>query len=173
MAAGHATLPAMKASPDQPEPVLAYIGVGANLGNAQATVMDAIEKISSSPHMKLMAQSSLYQTAPIESSGEDYINAVVKIVTSLSAYALLKSLQNLEHLAGRERPYINAPRTLDLDLLLYGSAKIDSETLTVPHPRMRQRAFILLPLQEIAPELVSSCDLLRVADQRIQPKSGS
>jgi 2-amino-4-hydroxy-6-hydroxymethyldihydropteridine diphosphokinase len=117
---------------------------------------------------KQNSSSSLYRTAPIESSGEDYINAVVMVSTALPAYSLLRELQKLEQLAGRERPYHNAPRSLDLDLLLYGSASIDSERLSVPHPRMRDRAFVLLPLQEIAPELVSSDELKRLASQRIE-----
>jgi 2-amino-4-hydroxy-6-hydroxymethyldihydropteridine diphosphokinase len=116
----------------------------------------------------LLASSSLYRTAPIESSGDDYINAVVKVSSTLQAYSLLGALQNLEQMAGRQRPYHNAPRTLDLDVLLYGGAQIQSERLIVPHPRMRDRAFVLLPLQEIAPDLVSGDDLRRVADQRIE-----
>jgi 2-amino-4-hydroxy-6-hydroxymethyldihydropteridine diphosphokinase len=150
------------------EPVIAYIALGANLGDAQRSVRDAIAQITQLPQIQMLASSSLYRTAPIESSGDDYINAVVKISTTLPSYSLLSMLQLLEQAAGRERPYHNAPRTLDLDLLFYGSASIESETLTVPHPRMMQRAFVLLPLQELAPELVSSADLLNVSDQRIE-----
>lgn len=148
--------------------VITYVAIGANLGDAKRTVIEAIAQMGELPQAKLLASSSLYRTAPIESSGADYINAVVKISTSLPAYRLLSMLQKLEQVAGRERPYQNAPRTLDLDLLLYGSANIESDVLTVPHPRMRDRAFVLLPLQEIAPELVLSDDLLRLADQRIE-----
>lgn len=150
------------------EPVIAYIGLGANLGDAVATVRQAVDRISQLSQVKLLASSLLYCTAPIESSGADYINAVVKISTTLPAYSLLSLLLKLEHDAGRERPYSNAPRTLDLDLLLYGSACIESKILTVPHPRMKQRAFVLLPLHEIAPELVSSSDLKLVGDQIIE-----
>lgn len=153
---------------DARAPVIAYIALGANLGDAQQTVRDAMAQIAQLPQTQWLSSSSLYRTAPIESSGGDYINAVVKVLCTSHAYTLLSLLQNLEQKAGRQRPYRNAPRTLDLDLLLYGSARIDSETLTVPHPRMRERAFVLLPLQEIAPELVSSDDLKRVADQRIE-----
>ncbi|MBS7806325.1 2-amino-4-hydroxy-6-hydroxymethyldihydropteridine diphosphokinase [Variovorax sp. PCZ-1] len=149
------------------DPVNAYIALGANLGDAQRSVQDAMQQIAQLPQTQLLSCSSLYRTAPIESSGGDYINAVVKVLCNLPAYSLLTMLQKIEHEAGRERPYRNAPRSLDLDLLLYGSARIDSEKLSVPHPRMRDRAFVLLPLQEIAPELVSRADLLRVADQRI------
>jgi 2-amino-4-hydroxy-6-hydroxymethyldihydropteridine diphosphokinase len=150
------------------EPVIAYIALGANLGDAQRSVSDAIAQIAQLPRTQLLDTSSLYRTAPIESSGDDYINAVVKISTTLPAYSLLSMLQQLEQAAGRERPYHNAPRTLDLDLLLYGSANIESETLTVPHPRMCDRAFVLLPLHEMSPELVSEEDLNRAADQRIE-----
>jgi 2-amino-4-hydroxy-6-hydroxymethyldihydropteridine diphosphokinase len=149
-------------------PVIAYIALGANLGDAQRTVREAVEQLGELPNTELLASSSLYRTAPIESSGDDYINAVVKVSSTLQAYSLLGALQNLEQMAGRQRPYHNAPRTLDLDVLLYGGAQIQSERLIVPHPRMRDRAFVLLPLQEIAPDLVSGDDLRRVADQRIE-----
>ena len=148
-------------------PVTAYIGLGANLGDPQAAVAQAIVAIASIPGLVLTAQSSLYCTAPIDSSGPDYINAVVQVSSELTAPDLLLALQSLENQAGRERPYLNAPRTLDLDLLLYGQATIQSAHLTVPHPRMEQRAFVLLPLAEIAAELVLPSLLQSVASQRI------
>ena len=152
----------------QRAPVTAYIGLGANLGDPKEAVVQAIAAIASIPGLVLTAQSSLYRTAPIDSSGPDYINAVVQVSTALTAPDLLLALQSLENQAGRERPYLNAPRTLDLDLLLYGQAKIQSERLTVPHPLLEQRAFVLLPLAEIAPELVTSMLLKSVADQGIE-----
>jgi 2-amino-4-hydroxy-6-hydroxymethyldihydropteridine diphosphokinase len=152
--------------------VIAYIALGANLGDARAAVRAAIVAIGSLPGVKLIAASSLYSTAPIESTGPDYINAVVKVSSTLPAYSLLRALQKIEQEAQRERPYRNAPRTLDLDLLLYGSAQIESDVLTVPHPRMLTRAFVLLPLQEIAPELVSAEAMLAVAGQRIERLTG-
>ena len=158
----------MQAHTPTREPVIAYIALGANLGNARAAVFSAIEKIAASAGVGWMAQSSLYKTAPIDSSGDDYINAVVKVSCTLPAYYLLSLLQNIEQMAGRDRPYRNAPRTLDLDLLLYGSAQIQSEKLTIPHPRMHERAFVLLPLCEIAPDLVSPQALAAVKDQRIE-----
>ena len=100
-----------------------------------------------------MMASSLYSSAPIESSGDDYVNAVAGLQTSLSAQQLLNALQAIELAFGRERPYRNAPRTLDLDVLLYGTEKIATETLVVPHPRMTERAFVLLPLIQIAPDI--------------------
>lgn len=149
------------------DPVFAFVALGANLGDAQETVQSAIQSMAQLSNTKLVSSSSLYRTAPVESSGADYINAVVKISSALPAYALLKLLQNLEQTAGRERPYRNAPRTLDLDLLLYGDAQIQSDLLTVPHPRMGQRAFVLVPLSEIAPERVSQAQLRAVGDQQI------
>ena len=135
--------------------VTAFIALGANLGEASATVRQAIADIAAMKGMALLRQSSLYRTAPVDSSGSDYVNAVVEISTLLTAPALLAELQRLERGAGRQRPYRNAPRTLDLDILLYGSAIIDSPQLVVPHPRMNNRAFVLVPLAEIAPWLVS------------------
>jgi 2-amino-4-hydroxy-6-hydroxymethyldihydropteridine diphosphokinase len=149
------------------DPVMAYIALGANLGDAVLAVRDAIQQISELPHTQVLAKSSLYRTAPIDSSGPDYINAVVKISTAYPAYSLLSLLQKIEHSAGRERPYRNAPRTLDLDILLYGDAQIASAVLTVSHPRMYERAFVLLPLHEIAPERVSVTQLAAVQDQAI------
>ncbi|MGB9991489.1 2-amino-4-hydroxy-6-hydroxymethyldihydropteridine diphosphokinase [Pseudoduganella rhizocola] len=134
--------------------ITAYIGIGANLGDARANVLDAIERLRGAPGCTLDAASSLYRTAPIDSSGDDYINAAARIHTTLDAEALLQTLQGIEQAHGRERPYRNAPRTLDLDLLLYGGETITSPTLTVPHPRMTDRAFVLIPLLEIQPDLM-------------------
>jgi len=150
------------------EPVIATIGLGANLGDARQAVQDAMRDIAAFEHCQLHAASPLYRSAPVDSSGPDYINAVMQISTRLSAPDLLARLHQLERGAGRERPYRNAPRTLDLDILRYGAARIDSPTLTVPHPRMHQRAFVLRPLADIAPALVSAQDLHAVADQAIE-----
>ncbi len=152
----------------QRQPVNAYVALGANLGDAQRMVQQAVADIAKLPDTVLVKASSLYSTAPIDSSGPDYINAVVQVLTSLSPYYLLTQLQNLEQAAGRKRPYTNAPRTLDLDLLLYSSGQITSSTLTVPHPRMLLRAFVLHPLHEIAPHLVSDAQLRNVSTQSIQ-----
>lgn len=147
--------------------VSAYIGVGANLGDALATVRAALQSLAALPGCTLVAQSSLYRTAPVDSTGPDYVNAVARLDTTLTAPALLRALQQLEYAAGRERPYRNAPRTLDLDVLLYGSARIDSPSLTVPHPRMHQRAFVLVPLAEIAPQQVDAAWLQAAQSQAI------
>ena len=150
------------------ESVVATIALGANLGDAPATVRTAIAALATLPQTQLLRASSLYRSAPVDSSGPDYINAVVQVTTGLSAPALLRELQALEIAAGRERPFPNAPRTLDLDLLLYGDARIDSAFLTVPHPRMWQRAFVLLPLAEIAPSLVADAALRAVQGQQVE-----
>lgn len=147
--------------------VVATVGLGANLGNPQAAVAGAIAMLAALDGVKLVAQSAFYRSAPIDSSGPDYVNAVVQLQTNLIAPELLAQLQTIEQGAGRERPYRNAPRTLDLDILLFGDASIQSESLTVPHPRMWQRAFVLLPLAEIAPALVSAALLDSVKDQAL------
>jgi 2-amino-4-hydroxy-6-hydroxymethyldihydropteridine diphosphokinase len=157
------------------DPVTAYVALGANLGDAAAALRHAVQGLAQLPLTQVCAVSSLYRTAPLDTDsgsesaapGSDYLNAVVALQTGLSAPALLDQLQRLELQAGRERPYRNAPRTLDLDLLLYGSACIDSSRLTVPHPRMGQRAFVLVPLAEIAPQRVSAGQLEAVRHQAI------
>ena len=147
------------------DPVTAYVALGANLGDARAAVHDAIEAIAANPGCQLRQRSSLYRTAPVDAGGPDYINAVIAITTTLSAPDLLHLLQALELQAGRERPYRNAPRTLDLDIVLYGDARMDSPQLVLPHPRMDSRAFVLVPLAQIAPQRVTSVQLQAVADQ--------
>jgi 2-amino-4-hydroxy-6-hydroxymethyldihydropteridine diphosphokinase len=135
--------------------MIAWVGIGANLGDARANVLDAIDRLARLPGARLVRTSSLYRTAPIDSSGDDYVNAVAALDTDLDAHALLQALFAIEQAHGRERPYRNAPRTLDLDLLLHGDQVIDdAPTLIVPHPRMHERAFVLVPLAEVAPDLV-------------------
>jgi 2-amino-4-hydroxy-6-hydroxymethyldihydropteridine diphosphokinase len=151
----------------EPERVTAYIALGANLGDACATVQQAFADLAKLPQTTVVQRSSLYRTSPIESSGPDYINAVAEISTALSPHALLSALQGLEQAAGRQRPYRNAPRTLDLDILLYGDIALDSADLVIPHPRMFQRAFVLVPLAEIAPSRVSAAQFHVVANQAI------
>lgn len=146
----------------------AWIGLGANLGDAVAQLELALTELAKLPQTRVVKRSSLYKTAPVDSSGPDYTNAVAEIKTSLNPLDLLHQLQNIEQAAGRERPYRNAPRTLDLDLLLYGDLKLGSAELTVPHPRMMERAFVLLPLHEIASQWVSAKQLGAVSHQAIQ-----
>ena len=148
-------------------PVTAYVALGANLGDPQRALHDAMDRLATLPGTTVIARSSLYRTAPVGTTGPDFINAVVEIRTALTAPDLLDTLLSIETEAGRERPWPNAPRTLDLDLLLYGGARIDSPRLTVPHPRMNERAFVLVPLSEIAPALVPPQALAALTSQVI------
>jgi len=135
-------------------PVRAFVGLGANLGEPEAQVRRAIAALGQFPRTRLAAASSLYRSAPVGVGEQpDFINAVAQIETALSARALLEELLTTEARFGRERPSPGAPRTLDLDLLLYGEQVIEEPGLAVPHPRMYERAFVLMPLAEIAAEL--------------------
>jgi 2-amino-4-hydroxy-6-hydroxymethyldihydropteridine diphosphokinase len=148
--------------------VLAYIGLGANLGDdPRAAVVAAIDAIAALEQVQLTRQSSLYGSAPVDAGGNDYVNAVVEVQTALAPHALLAQLQAIENAAGRARPYRNAPRTLDLDILLYDEQVLNDAVLVIPHPRMFQRAFVLRPLAEIAPSLVSAAQLRVVAEQSV------
>ena len=134
-------------------PIVSHIGIGANLGDAAATVDAAVDRLAALPDSRLLARSGSFRTAPVEASGPQFVNGVAAIETMLPARTLLHALLAIERDFGRERPYRNAPRTLDLDLLLYGDAVIDEPDLIVPHPRMHLRAFVLAPLAELAPGL--------------------
>ena len=146
----------------------AYVGIGANLGDPVRAVTQAITDLDALPGTKLVAQSSLYRSAPVDAQGDDYINAVAGLSTSLTPHQLLAALQAIENAAGRQRPFRNAPRTLDLDLLLFAAVGALVVALTLPHPRMAQRAFVLVPLHEIAPQRVSAQQLQAVAGQRLE-----
>jgi 2-amino-4-hydroxy-6-hydroxymethyldihydropteridine diphosphokinase len=148
--------------------VTAFVALGANLGDPVAALRGAFGRLQALPHTQLVRHSSLYRTAPVDAGGPDYVNAVAEVTTRLDAPSLLRELQAVETEAGRTREFRHAPRTLDLDLLLYGGARIDSAGLQVPHPRMRERAFVLVPLAEIAPQLVAAGDLASVTAQAIQ-----
>ena len=155
-------------APVAPGAVSAWIGLGASLGDRLATLRTALSAIGALPGTRVQRVSSLYGSAPVDAGGPDYLNAVVQLCTTLAPHALLAQLQAIELAGGRERPYRNAPRTLDLDILLYGDQVIDTPTLTVPHPRLHERAFVLYPLAELAPELVPAQQLAAVAVQRIE-----
>lgn len=131
----------------------AYIALGANLNSPAFTLESALETISQSKGIELVKRSSLYRSPPLDADGPDYINAVAEIKTTLSPFQLLHQLQAIENAFGRERLYRNSPRTLDLDVLLYENFNSDSAVLTVPHPRMHLRSFVLMPLMEIAGDL--------------------
>ena len=151
-----------------PSFVAAWVALGANLGSPVDTIHRALRQLDALPHTRLAKSSSLYRTAPVDATGPDFVNAVAEIGTALSPLDLLAALQAIELAEGRERPWRNAPRTLDLDLLLYADQRIDIPTLTVPHPRMNERAFVLVPLAEIAPQHADAAALAAVASQRIQ-----
>jgi 2-amino-4-hydroxy-6-hydroxymethyldihydropteridine diphosphokinase len=155
--------------------ITAYIGIGSNQGDARAQVLQAFEEIARLPQTRLAARSGLYRSAPLDAPGQrDYVNAVAAVDTDLSAAQLLVALQDVEQRHGRVRAYRNAPRTLDLDLLLYGELALDSAPLTLPHPRMHERAFVLAPLLELdaraeVPGRGSARTLLaRCAGQRVE-----
>lgn len=131
----------------------AFIGLGGNLGDVQARLCAAVAGLQGLPGTRVEAVSSLYRTRPVESSGPDYLNAVVALQCCLGPRELLRALHALELAHDRERPYQNAPRTLDLDLLDYGGYRCHSPVLTLPHPRMMARAFVLEPLAEILASL--------------------
>jgi 2-amino-4-hydroxy-6-hydroxymethyldihydropteridine diphosphokinase len=152
-----------------------FIALGANLGDPVATVTAAIVALRGMPQTEFVASSSLYRTAPVGLKHQpDFINAVVELAAASPAPILLQSLFEIEARFGRQRSVKNAPRTLDLDLLLYGDEISDDPQLILPHPRLHERAFVLAPLAEIAPELIVPgrgriADLLqRCADQQIE-----
>ncbi|MCZ4303703.1 2-amino-4-hydroxy-6-hydroxymethyldihydropteridine diphosphokinase [Zoogloeaceae bacterium G21618-S1] len=158
--------------------VNAFIGLGANLGDPVAAIAEACVALAALPDTRFVARSGNYRTAPVGVSGQpDYINAVARIDTRLSPMALLVALMDIEARHGRTRDFTMAPRTLDLDLLLYDHQQITLPGLHVPHPRMHQRAFVLVPLAELAPTReipgIGRVDqlLASVADQVIAPLS--
>jgi 2-amino-4-hydroxy-6-hydroxymethyldihydropteridine diphosphokinase len=133
---------------------LAYVGIGANLGQPREQVKHALEELDRIAETRVIARSSLYRSRPLGYAEQpQFTNAVAALDTGLSAERLLVELQRLESRHGRQRPFRNAPRTLDLDLLLYGDVAMATNALTVPHPRMHERAFVLKPLIEIAPAI--------------------
>lgn len=154
--------------------VQAYIGLGANLGDPLQALRDALDALRAVPQTRIDAISSFYLSAPVDAGGDDYVNAVARVQTLLAPHALLAALQDIERRFGRERPFRNAPRTLDLDLLLYGEQTIHDPQLEVPHPRMMARAFVLLPLLELDADITvpgqgrASDFLPAVRDQQIR-----
>ena len=133
---------------------IAYVGVGSNLEDPVRQVQKAFTELDALPHTRVVKKSSLYRTAPVGYSAQpDFINAVAQLETGLAAERLLAELQAIEARHGRERSFPNAPRTLDLDILLFGNVEMQTPSLQIPHPRLHERAFVLRPLLEIAPEL--------------------
>jgi 2-amino-4-hydroxy-6-hydroxymethyldihydropteridine diphosphokinase len=139
---------------------IAYVGLGSNLEDPHSQLQRAFVALDKLPGTRLAARSSLYRSAPLGcpdqpdlSSQPDFVNAVAKVVTELAPHALLQALLHIEHQHGRERTFRNAPRTLDLDVLLYDDLQLHEHGLTIPHPQMHLRAFVLQPLLEIAPDV--------------------
>ena len=151
-------------------PSRAYVALGANLGDARATLAAARDALAALPGTKLAAVSSWWRTAPVDAVGPDFLNGVAALDTTLEPQQLLEALQAIELRHGRTRAHRNAPRTLDLDLLLYGDEHLSSDRLTVPHPRIAQRAFVLAPLLEVAPELREryAAALAALSNQRVE-----
>ena len=161
----------------------AYIGLGANQGDLVATLEAAIETLRPLEQSRFVAVSPWYRSAPVDAPGPDFLNAVVALDTGLEPYALLLHLLEIEVMLGRKRhgpdAKKNAPRNVDLDLLMVGSLIVRSTPLTLPHPRMRERAFVLRPLLDLAPDILvpgqglASELLARINDQRIEPYNGA
>ena len=134
--------------------IRAYVGLGANLGEPRRQLTDAIIAMSGLPETRLAGHSGFYRTAPVGYADQpEFLNAVAALDTRLAPGALLEGLLGIERRHHRERSFPNAPRTLDLDLLLFGDEQIARPGLTVPHPRMQERAFVLQPLLELEPEI--------------------
>lgn len=151
--------PACEASPDADgidatgqqhrTPAQAFVAIGANLGDARGTVLQAFAQLGALAGCTLVARSSLWRSTPVDAPGPDYVNAAAHLSTTLPPHVLLTQLQAIETVAGRVRGFHHAPRTLDLDLLLYDTLRIATTRLTIPHPRMHLRAFVLAPLAEL------------------------
>ena len=156
--------------------VPAWVGLGSNLAAPRKQLESALAGLAALPATRVLRVSSFYRTAPVGYAGQpDFINAVAAIETGLAPRALLEALLDIERRHGRIRTIANGPRTLDLDLLLHGDQRIDEPGLTLPHPRMHERAFVMVPLAEIAPELAIpgrgvAADLARalVGSQRVE-----
>lgn len=160
----------------EPRLLKAYVGMGSNLGDPPAQIAAALAALSRMPRSRLDACSPLYRSAPVGDAAQpDFVNAVARVETGLAPEALLDALQAIERAQGRERPFPGAPRSLDLDLLLYASQRIDRARLSVPHPRMHERAFVLRPLLdldagiEIPGHGAAAACLRALSGQRVEP----
>ena len=154
---------------------IAYVGIGSNLDDPRAHVTQAFDELDRLPHTRVVKKSSLYRSAPLGYADQpDFINAVAQLETGLPAERLLAELQQVEARHGRRRSFANAPRTLDLDVLLYGGLELRTPILETPHPRMHERAFVLKPLTDIAPAVtipgrgLARSHLAQVRDQRVR-----
>ena len=136
-------------------PVIAYVGIGSNLGDPVKNCRDAVRELSSLKNIKVLRRTSLYRTEPVGDTPQDwFVNGVLEVRTTFTAHQLLKALQWVEQALGRERPGKWGPRVIDLDILLFGQEIIGTEALTVPHPELHKRRFVLVPMNEIAPYVI-------------------
>jgi 2-amino-4-hydroxy-6-hydroxymethyldihydropteridine diphosphokinase len=170
---GHSSTEELHSTAARPQ--IAFIGLGSNLDDPRAQVLRALQALKELPHSMLLARSSLYRSAPVGYLEQpDFVNAVAQMETALTPRELLDALLELERACGRTREFHNAPRTLDLDVLLYGNLQHHEHGLTVPHPEMHKRAFVLQPLLEIAPDCMipgvgSAAEALRhCANQQLE-----
>jgi len=154
------------------DPAVAVIALGANLGDPVDQVEAAIQALADQPEIELIKVSGLYLSPAFQCDGPDFVNAVAQVQTTLTAFALLGAMADIEQRAGRQRPHRWAPRTLDLDLIFFGAASIDGPKLSVPHPRWEQRAFVVQPLMEVEPNRVSQSVAQAVSQQSIQRIKG-
>jgi 2-amino-4-hydroxy-6-hydroxymethyldihydropteridine diphosphokinase len=130
----------------------AYLGLGSNLGDRRQHLAEAVRRLHAGPALQVVRVSSVYESSPVGVAAQpDFLNLVVQVATTHAPQELLAECLRIETDLGRERRERWGPRTIDIDLLLYGDVRIDDESLTVPHPRMRERSFVLTPLAEIAP----------------------
>lgn len=142
-------------TPGNERPVLCYIGLGANIGDSRATIVEALKRLNELANLTVNNVAPLYRTAPIGYTEQNYfINTVAEVSTTLTPRQLLAALQQIEHYLGRVRVVRWGPRTVDLDILLYGDQEIMEPELQIPHPRMAQRAFVMVPLADLNPGLV-------------------
>jgi len=135
-----------------------FVGVGSNLGNRRENIQEAIKLLGGSCRTKIIAVSKLLETKPDKTCGLDFINGVLKIETDLEPQELLVSLQKVENALGRKRLFKGAPRTIDLDILLYDDRVVNDLNLTIPHPRMFERDFVMKPLLDLEPKLKNACN---------------
>jgi len=133
---------------------IAYLSIGSNIGNRLAAFHEALQLLDGNEWINVIGISSLYETEPVGYTDQDcFLNAVIKVSTSLSPEKLLQTCLNIEVKLGRKREIRWGPRTLDLDILLYNQENIETESLSVPHPRMQERAFVIVPLLELDPDI--------------------
>jgi 2-amino-4-hydroxy-6-hydroxymethyldihydropteridine diphosphokinase len=155
---------------------IAYVGIGSNQDRPEKQVEQALLELDRLPHSRVVSRSSLYKSAPVGFADQpDFINAVAQLETGVSADRLLSELQQIEAQHGRKRSFTDAPRSLDLDLLMFGNSELKTKDLTLPHPRMHERAFVLKPLVEISPEVSipgigTAKDLLKNVEHQIVEK---